>query len=228
MFPWHHVRFCTDKETITDTVRHLNVCFLWFRCLTKQEPLSPSLYVPNTHTHTHTHWHTQWPQAWHVGHKFQDTPRCSQSAVPTACRPTSGHHLYPIRATRGLRCRTHATKKKKSIHCVPPQSHPALFNYWAHSINFMLLTQWEHIKVYWIKRRRGSISRWLMQTSDSVQSLSAKPHWSASLLYTKCHLCLKRGYFTSFITFVAKTCYQSALTETIRWFTIKNKLFFLG
>ena len=55
MFPWHHVRFCTDKETITDTVRHLNVCFLWFRCLTKQEPLSPSLYVPNTHTHTHTH-----------------------------------------------------------------------------------------------------------------------------------------------------------------------------
>lgn len=25
---WHHMRFCTDKETIIDIVRHLNVYFL--------------------------------------------------------------------------------------------------------------------------------------------------------------------------------------------------------
>lgn len=28
MFLWHHMRFCTDKETIIDIVWHLNVYFL--------------------------------------------------------------------------------------------------------------------------------------------------------------------------------------------------------
>ncbi len=135
--------------------------FVSFRCF-KWKSLS---LCPNVST---THTHTQWPWALHVGHsnvvnKFQDTPCWSQSAVPTACRPTSGHHLYPIRVTRGMRSRTHEKKKRRSPLC-SPQSHPALFNYWAHSINFMLLTLWEHIKVYWIKRHRGSISRCLVQT----------------------------------------------------------------
>ena len=186
------------------------------------------LFMSQTHTHTHTHTDTHsGPRHGMWGTSFRTLP----AALSLRCRPPVGQPLaticIPLEPQEGCGAER-MQPKKKSIHCVPPQSHPALFNYWAHSINFMLLTQWEHIKVYWIKRRRGSISRWLMQTSDSVQSLSAKPHRSASLLYTKCHLCLKRGYFTSFITFVAKTCYQSALTETIRWFTIKNKLFFLG
>ena len=41
--------------------------------------------------------------------------------------------------------------RKKNKTLCSRQSHPALFNYGAHSIKFMLLTQWEHIKIYWIK-----------------------------------------------------------------------------
>lgn len=86
-----------------------------------------SLHAPNEHTHRHA----QWPRDWHVGHsnvgnKFQDTPRCSPSAVPTACRPTSGRHLCPIRATRGPWSRTYEEKKHSLC---SPQSHRALFNY---------------------------------------------------------------------------------------------------
>ena len=123
MFPWHHVRFCTDKETITDTVRHLNVCFLWFRCLTKQEPLSPSLYVPNTHTHTHTHTDTHsGPRHGMWGTSFRTLP----AALSLRCRPPVGQPLaticIPLEPQEGCGAERMQPKKKKYPLCSPSKS----------------------------------------------------------------------------------------------------------
>lgn len=158
--------FCTYKKhwsIYCDTF----FLFLWFRgsCATVLSLIRVQKFLPDTHIHTDTlrgPRHGMWGHS-NAENKFQDTPHWPQSAVPTACRPNSGRHLCPIRATRGPWCRKAWTKKKRNPQC-SPQSHPALFNYRAHSINFMLLTQWEHIKVYWMKQHRSSISHWLVQT----------------------------------------------------------------
>lgn len=67
-------------------------------------------------THKHTLTHSVAPGARHVGqndvvNKFKDTPHWSQSVVLTACRPNSGSHLHPIRATRGPCWRTREEKE---------------------------------------------------------------------------------------------------------------------
>lgn len=88
------------------------------------------------------------------------------------CRPPVGQPLAAICIPLEPREGCAAERMKKENPLCSPQSHPVLFNYRAHSINFMLLTQWEHIKLYWIKGHRGSISRWLVQTEDSGQRWS--------------------------------------------------------
>lgn len=111
---WHHMRFCTDKETIIDIVRHLNVYFLWFRCLTKQESLSLSLYVPNTHTDTHSGpRHGMW------GTSFRTLP----AALSLRCRPPVGQPLaticIPLEPQEGCGAERMQPKKNKKSTVFP-------------------------------------------------------------------------------------------------------------
>lgn len=130
------------------------------------------LSLSQTHTHTDTlsgPRHGMWGTVmWWTS--FRTLP----AGLSLRCRPPVGQPLAAICIPLEPQEGRGAERIEKKIHCVP-LSHPALFNYRAHSIKFMLLTQWEHIKVYWIKRHQSSISHWLVQTGNSGQC------WSVTL-----------------------------------------------
>lgn len=128
--------------------------------------------VSLSRTHTlNGHSHDMWGTAmWWTS--FKTLP----AGLSLWCRPPVGQPLAAICIPLEPREGCGAERMKKENPLCSPQSHPVLFNYRAQSINFMLLTQWEHIKLYWIKGHRGSISHWLVQTEDSGQ------RWSVTVL----------------------------------------------
>lgn len=115
---------------------------------------------PPTTTST-TCGYTLWPRTWRVGRS--NVVKEFQSPPCLRCRPPVGQTLDAI-------CVSLEPQEGQGGECSNEEQstrRPVLFNHRTHSINFMLLTLWEHIKLYWTKRHQSSSIRWLQQIANS-------------------------------------------------------------